>query len=389
MSIATIKMKTPKKFSHPWVFQKMIEKSTGEGKVKNGSVVDLVDPDGTWVARGLYNGHSRISVRILTEDPAEQIDEEFFRSRIERAYALRKHLLKIDQNTTAYRLIHSEADGLSGLIVDRFQDLIVIEYFASGMYRFHKTICEVLKKVTGCKEIYWFAEEHVQKQESIDIRSPEKPRPITITEHGLQFKVAPGSKHKTGFFCDQRDNRLFLSELTRGGSLLDICCNSGGFSVYGKVKGSSKSVTALDLDEEVLEVAKENANLNQCELEFVHADLFPWLREAASKNQKWDVVVLDPAKQTRNREDVDQALKKYCDMNRSALGVVKRGGILATFSCSGLVSEDQFLESVRRGAFQAKREVQIFKVSGAAPDHPHLVNAPESRYLKAVWARVW
>lgn len=389
MTIPTIKMKTPKKFSHPWVFQKMIEKSTGEGKVKNGSVVDLVDPDGTWVARGMYNGHSRIAIRILTEDPTESIDEDFFQSRIERAYALRKHLLKIDQNTTAYRLIHSEADGLSGLVVDRFGDLLVVEYFASGMYRFHRTICDSLKKITGCKDVYWFAEEHVQKQESIDIRSPEKPKPIVIQENGLSFKVAPGSKHKTGFFCDQRDNRLFLSELTRGGSLLDICCNSGGFSIYGKAKGGSKSVTALDLDEEVLEVAKENADLNQCELEFVHADLFPWLREAASKNQKWDVVVLDPAKQTRNREEVEQALKKYCDMNRSALAVVKRGGIFATFSCSGLVSEEQFLESVRRGAFQAKREVQIFKVSGAAPDHPHLVNVPETRYLKAIWARVW
>jgi 23S rRNA (cytosine1962-C5)-methyltransferase len=367
----------------------MVERAQGDLKPKNGSIVDLVDPDGSWVARGLYNGHSRISVRILTEDQSEEINEDFFAGRIERAYALRKHVLKLDAITDAYRLVHSEGDGLSGLVIDKYKDLIVIEYFSSGMYRNHKTICEVLKKLfAGCR-IYWFAEEHVQKQESIDIRSPALPDPVIVTEHGLQFYVAPGSKHKTGFFCDQRDNRKYLAELTRGGSVLDVCCNSGGFGIYAKALGHSKDVTGLDLDEGVIEIAKKNAKLNNAEMKFVHSDLFPWLRDAAANNKKWDVVVLDPAKQTRNKEDVPQALKKYCDMNRSALAVVKPGGIFASFSCTGLVSESEFLESVRRGAYQAKREVQIFKVTGAAPDHPHQVNVPESRYLKAIWARVW
>lgn len=388
-SLPIVRMKTPKKFSHPWVFQKMVERATGDSRPKNGSVVDLVNPDGAWVGRGLYNGHSRIAVRILTENDHEDINEDFFLDRFRRALQLRKDILKLDAVTDAYRIVHSEADGLSGLVIDRFGDLIVIEYFSSGMYRLHKTIEAALRRFFPQAHFYFFAEEHVQKQESIDIRSPAKPEPVIIHEHGLKFQVAPGSKHKTGFFCDQRDNRKLLTELSRGGRVLDICCNSGGFAIYAKALAKASEVVGLDLDEDVIELAKKNAALNQADIRFVHADLFPWTREAAQKKQTWDTVILDPAKQTRSKEDVSTALKKYCDMNRQALSVVKPGGLFVTFSCTGLVSEEEFLESVRRGAFQAQRQVQIFKVTGAASDHPHLVNVPESRYLKAVWARVW
>ncbi len=384
-----VKMKTPKKFSHPWVFQKMVERATGDARPRNGSVVDLVNPDGGWVGRGLYNGHSRIAVRLLTENSYEDINEDFFVDRFRRALQLRREILKLEDVTNAYRLVHSEADGLSGLVIDRFGDLLVIEYFSSGMYRLHKLIESALRKFFPEAKIYFFAEEHVQKQESIDIRSPKIPDPIIIEEHGLKFRVAPGSKHKTGFFCDQRDNRKFLSEMCRGGRVLDVCCNSGGFAVYAKALGGANEVTGLDLDEDVIELADKNGKLNNASIKFVHADLFPWLREAAAKKQAWDTVILDPAKQTRSKEDVQTALKKYCDMNRQAIGVVKPGGLFVTFSCTGLVSEEEFLESIRRGAFQAQRQVQIFKISGAAGDHPHLVNVPESRYLKAVWARVW
>ena len=384
-----VKMKTPKKFSHPWVFQKMVERGQSETRPKNGSVVDLLDTDGSWVGRGLYNGHSRIAVRLLTENNLEDITEDFFVDRFRRALQLRRDVLKLEEVTDAYRLVHSEADGLSGLVIDRFGDMLVIEYFSSGMYRLHKVIESALRHFFPDAKIYFFAQEHVQKQESIDIRSPKIPDPIIVTEHGLKFHVAPGTKHKTGFFCDQRDNRKLLADLNRGGRVLDICCNSGGFAVYGKTLGGGSEVTGLDLDEEVIELAGKNAKLNDAEIKFVHADLFPWLREAATKKQTWDTVILDPSKQTRSREDVHSALKKYCDMNRQAISVVKPGGVFATFSCTGLVSEDEFLESIRRGAFQAGRQVQIFKISGAAGDHPHLVTVPESRYLKAVWARVW
>jgi 23S rRNA (cytosine1962-C5)-methyltransferase len=200
--------------------------------------------------------------------------------------------------------------------------------------------------------------------------------------------VAPGSKHKTGFFLDQRDNRLILSELCGGKRVLDICCNSGGFGVYAKARGGANEVIGLDLDEEAIELAKQNAKLNGASIRYIQADLFSWLRDVIPNGERFDVVVLDPAKLTRDRESVDQALRKYCDMNRLALQVVSPGGILLTCSCTGLVSEADFLESLRRAAWQAGRTIQIFKVSGAGPDHPFLLTVPEGRYLKAVFCRV-
>ncbi|MEI6399779.1 MAG: class I SAM-dependent methyltransferase, partial [Pseudomonadota bacterium] len=259
--LPVVKMKTPKKFSHPWVFQKMVERGQSETRPKNGSVVDLLDTDGSWVGRGLYNGHSRIAVRLLTENNLEDITEDFFVDRFRRALQLRRDVLKLEEVTDAYRLVHSEADGLSGRVIDRFGDMLVIEYFSSGMYRLHKVIESALRHFFPDAKIYFFAQEHVQKQESIDIRSPKIPDPIIVTEHGLKFHVAPGTKHKTGFFCDQRDNRKLLADLNRGGRVLDICCNSGGFAVYGKTLGGGSEVTGLDLDEEVIELAGKNAKL--------------------------------------------------------------------------------------------------------------------------------
>jgi 23S rRNA (cytosine1962-C5)-methyltransferase len=236
---------------------------------------------------------------------------------------------------------------------------------------------------------YYFAEEHVGKQESFDCRSPEPPPPGVVTEHGLKFRVAPGTKHKTGFFVDQRDNRAALSTFCAGKRVLDLCCNTGGFGVYAKAKGGAAEVVGLDLDEQALEMAKQNAKLNGAQIRHVQADLFAWLRDIIpNPEQRFDVVILDPAKLTRDRDDVDQALRKYCDMNRLALQVVKPGGIFLTCSCTGLVSEADFLESVRRAAWQAGRTLQVFKVAGAGPDHPFLLHVPEGRYLKAVFCRV-
>jgi len=213
--------------------------------------------------------------------------------------------------------------------------------------------------------------------------------PGLITEHGLKFRVAPGSKHKTGFFVDQRDNRATLSSFCGGKRVLDICCNTGGFGVYAKAKGGAAEVIGLDLDEQAIEMAKQNAKLNGAQVRYIQADLFAWLRDVIpNPEQRFDVVILDPAKLTRDRESVDQALRKYCDMNRLALQVVKPGGVLLTCSCTGLVSEPDFLESIRRAAWQAGRTVQVFKVAGAGADHPFLLHVPEGRYLKAVFCRV-
>lgn len=385
-TLPQIRLKIERRSAHPWIYQKMVEKPSR--KVSNGSVVDVVDRTGAWVGRGFWNGHSRISLRILTTDPNQAIDAEFFRRRIAQAVSLRRHVLNLDAVTDAYRLVHSEGDQLSGLVVDRFGPVLVIEFFAAGMFRFREAILEALREQLPDSRFYWFAEEHVQKQESFDCREPPRPDPVIIVEHGLRFRVAPGAKHKTGFFLDQRDNRRRLADLCHGRRVLDLCCNTGGFALYAKALGKAEEVIGLDLDEEALELARGNANLNQVRIRFVQSDLFPWLRDAISNGQQFDVVVLDPSKQTRSREEIGQALKRYLDMNRLALQVVAPGGVFLTCSCTGLVREEEFLDVVRRAAWQAGRSVQVFQVSGAAGDHPWLLHVPESRYLKAVWCRV-
>ncbi|CAN5342902.1 class I SAM-dependent rRNA methyltransferase [soil metagenome] len=381
-----VRMKIERRSSHPWVFQKMVERPSM--RLPPGTVVDVEDRTGQWVGRGFYNGHSQIALRVLTSVAEEAIDAKFFEAKLADAIALRRDILKLDAVTNAYRLVHSEADGLSGLVIDRFADLIVIEFFAAGMYRFRTTIQDVLSKhFPGC-HFYWFAEEHVGKQESIDVRSPVPPPPGIIEEHGVKFRVAPGSNHKTGFFVDQRDNRLFLSELAVGKRVLDLCCNSGGFGIYAKTRGASETI-GVDLDETVLEVARQNAKLNNVNVRFIQADLFTWIRDVLPNGERFDVIVLDPAKLTRDRDDILGALKKYTDMNRLAMHAVKPGGILLTCSCTGLVSEPDFLEMLRRASWQAQRSLQIIKVSGAGGDHPFLAHVQEGRYLKAVFCRVF
>jgi 23S rRNA (cytosine1962-C5)-methyltransferase len=385
-SLPHIRLKIVRRSSHPWIFQKMVEKPAVP--IPNGSVVDIVDREGQWAGRGLYNGHSRIALRVLTTDANEAVDSAWFARRLDQAILLRRNWLNLDSVSDAYRLVHSEGDGLSGLIVDRFGSTLVLEFFASGMYRFRDAIQEVLASRFPESRFYWFAEDHVQKQESFDCRSPEPPPPATITEHGLRFRVTPGSKHKTGFFLDQRDNRKTLAGFCRGRKVLDLCCNTGGFAVYAKALGQAEEVVGVDLDEQALTLARQNANLNQARIRFVQADLFPWLRDILPSGQRYDVVVLDPAKQTRDREEIGYALKRYLDMNKLALQAVAPGGIFLTCSCTGLVSESDFLETIRRAAWQANRAVQILNITGAGPDHPYLVHVPEGRYLKAVYCRV-
>ena len=381
-----VRLKIERRSAHPWVFQKMME--WPPTRIPNGGVVDVLDRNGEWVGRGFYNGHSRIGLRILTTVQSQPIDAPFFAGRVKRALALRRDVLKLDAITDAYRVIHSEADDLSGLVVDKFADTIVVEFFSAGMFRQRTAIFAALEGAFPGAQFYHFAEEHVGKQESFDCHSPPPPAPFTITEHGLKFRVAPGSKHKTGFFVDQRDNRLALSRLTGGGRVLDLCCNSGGFSIYSATTGEAREVVGVDLDETVLELARQNAKLNKAEVRFVHADLFAWLRDIRPSGEKFDTIILDPAKLTRDRDDVIGALKKYTDMNKLAMMAVKPGGVLLSCSCTGLVSEPDFLETLRRAAWQAQREIQIFKISGAAPDHPFFGHVPEGRYLKAVFMRV-
>lgn len=375
---------------HPWIFQKLVEKPTQ--RPKPGSLVEVVGPDGVWLGRGFYNGHSRIALRLLERDPDVAVDADWFAAKIAEAVRLRREVLKLDAVSDAWRVVHSEGDGLSGLVVDRYGDLLVVEYFSAGMFRYREWIYDALRaQFPGCR-FHAFADEHVQKQESFDFRGSEPAAPAIITEYGIKFRADPAGAHKTGFFADQRENREWLSHQCAGKRVLDLCCNTGGFGVYAAARGASE-VVGIDIDEAVIEIAKGNVKLNApfasgVRPRFVQADIFPWLRDAANSGERFDVVILDPAKMTRDREQVIPALKKYLDMNKLAMGVVKPGGLLATFSCTGLVSEEQFLDMLRRAAFYAGRTVQVLKVAGAGADHPWLTDVQESRYLKAVFCRV-
>ncbi len=373
--------------SHPWIFGRLIEKPTE--RIAPGSVVDITGPDDRWIARGFYNGHARVGLRVLTTDPQEAIDADFFARRLGRAIHFRREQLRLLDQTTAVRLVHSEGDDLSGLVVDIYDDVIVLQYFAAGMFRQRDVIQSVLKHHFPEARFYWFAESRVQKQESFDVWAVEPPAPVTIMENGLKFHVAIGSMHKTGFFPDQRENRLLLTRHTRGARVLDLCCHTGGFAVYAKALGEAREVIGVDLDPEALQVAAANAALNNADVTFEAADVYAWLRQAAQRKDLFDVVVLDPAKQTRSREGVEDALDQYTAMNRLAMGVVAPGGVLLTCTCSGLITEEQFVTSIRRAAAQVGRTAQIFRISGAGPDHPFLATVPEGRYLNAVWCRIF
>jgi 23S rRNA (cytosine1962-C5)-methyltransferase len=384
-ALPVVRLKNAWKSTHPWIFQKLVDKPAQ--RPKPGSIVDVVGVDGEWIGRGFYNGHSRIALRMLESDPDIAVDPEWFARRIADAVALRRELLRLDEVSDAWRVVHSEGDGLSGLVVDRYADLLVVEFFSAGMFRHREWIYDALRaQFPGCR-FHAFADEHVQKQESFDFRGSEPAAPAIISEHGIRFRADPAGAHKTGFFADQRENREWLSRLCAGKRVLDLCCNTGGFAVYAAVRGAAE-VVGIDIDEAVIDIAKGNARLNDVRPRFVQADIFPWLRDASNRGDAFDVVILDPAKMTRDREQVIPALKKYLDMNKLALGVVKPGGLFATFSCTGLVSEEQFLDMLRRAAFYAGRTVQVLKVSGAGADHPFLAQVQESRYLKAVFCRV-
>ena len=384
-ALPIIQLKSDRTPGHPWVWSAQVIKPAA--RIAPGSVVEVRDAKDRFVGHGFWNGHARIALRLLDSDPEARIDADWIATRIDRAVRLRRELLQLDRVSDAWRVVHSEGDGLSGLIVDRYADVLVIEYFAAGMWRLRETIHAALLAHFPGARLYGFAESHVQKQESFDCRASEAPAPVQVREHGLVFHAAPGAGHKTGFFADQRDNRKRFAELARGRRVLDLCCNAGGFAIHAMAAGARAAV-GVDMDEGILEIARANAAANRLSVDFQQADLFDWLRAAIARGEQYDAVILDPAKLTRDRNKVFDALKKYFAMNRLALDAIPPGGLLLTCSCTGLVGEADFLEMLRRVALNAGREIQILEMRGAGADHPVRSDVPESRYLKAVLCRI-
>lgn len=349
---------------------------------------------------GIYNPKAEVAVRIYAWQ-TELPNDAYWKTLVEQAVALRHETLDLPSTTDAYRVIHGEADGFPGLVVDRYGDCLSAEAFSLGMYQRSGRILEMLESVLGTKHRHVQPSPQFLSQEgaSVDsVSSPEMPSQTTIVENGVKIRIHFGTGHKTGFFCDQRDNRAILAKHASGKSVLDLCCYTGGFSLAAAKAGNATEVTGVDLDEEALVMAKKNAAINQSRIRFVHADAFAYMRDMLRNRKQFDIVVLDPPKLIRSRTELEEGSHKHFDLNRLAIQLVRPGGLLLTCSCAGLLSADAFQQIVqsaaRSGGFDEQgrripgRVVQVFDQRAAAPDHPVALHCPETGYLKAFWARV-
>lgn len=361
-----------------------------EGRIADGDIVAVVDKWDRMFGWGFYNSKSMIRLRMLTHD-IERPPASFLTDRVASAVRLRRQVLDLEKTTDAYRLIHAEGDGLSGLIADRFGEYVVIELFSLAMYNRIEAIEDaIIDAGMSVKNYVIRADEHVMKQEGFSLPkiATAKDRQVVISENGVKFNVQLSRGHKTGFFCDQRENRLALTQFTPGRDVLDMCCYTGGFACYAATLGKAKSVTAVDLDENALAQAQENATLNNADITFHHADAFEFLRSAAKQGKTWPVIVVDPSKFVPRRDLMETGLHKYGDLNRLATSVLAPGGIMLTCSCSGLVDLATFQLTVSKAARSIGKTLQIFRVTEAGPDHPVMSDAPEGAYLKALWCRL-
>ncbi|MCK6474685.1 MAG: class I SAM-dependent rRNA methyltransferase [Planctomycetes bacterium] len=393
--LPTVELRTQRRGLHPWVFRRMLGGPYRE--LEPGALVRAVGRDGRYVGTGFYNGNSEIALRLLTDNPNESIDEAWFEKKIGAALALRRDVLRLEDVTDAYRVAHSEGDGLSGLVVDRFANTLVVELFSAGMHRHLAWVRQALLAHFPDAQIVVRADKRSERHEGIALDggpAPDAEKTLAIRESNVRFHVDLRHGHKTGFFLDQRENRARVAELARGPlgkRVFDGFCYTGGFGICAK-KGGAAYVESVDLDEKAIDGAKRNAKLNGLErdesMQFVHGNVFDVLRAHRSARRSFSLMVLDPAKLAVSRAETEKAMSAYADMQRLGMQCLEPGGVLVACSCTGLVSEEQFLECLRAAASEARAELQIFHVGGAAADHPFVARVPEGRYLKAVFARV-
>ena len=377
---------------HPWVLDSAV--AAVEGTPGAGDVVDLATHDGRFVARGLWNPHSRIRVRLYAFDAATKLDDAFWRARIGAAVALRKDL-GLDDRAGAARLVNSEGDDLSGLIVDRYGDYLAVQVTALAMATRLEVFCDALEAAVAPRGILLRgAERGLAKLEGLAlpdrlIRGAAPTGPIFVHEHGLRFGVDLAEGQKTGYYLDQRDNRQAAARHARGRRVLDMFCYSGGFAVACAVSGGARSVLAVDASGRAVGLARANAELNAATtVTAEESDAFDKLDALAAAGERFGMIVLDPPKFARSRAAADDALRAYPRINRVAVGLLEPGGILVTCSCSGSVTRDDFHRMLAGVAQRAGRPIQILESRGAAPDHPVSASCLEGEYLTCVIARV-
>jgi 23S rRNA (cytosine1962-C5)-methyltransferase len=376
---------------HPWVYAGAV--AAVEGEPGDGDVVDLVSHTGNFVARGLYNGHSKIRVRLYTWDPEQLLDRDFFRDRLAAAVRLRD-LLGLNGPGRASRLVFSEGDGLSGCTVDRYDRWLVLQFTGLGLARRRELLTELLVELTGPEGVYLRTERGIGRLEGLELQDGplwgEMPDgPIRVEEAGVGFRVNLAEGQKTGFYLDQRDNRQAVAPLAAGRRVLDAFCYTGGFGLHA-ARAGAVSVLGIDQSEPALELARANAELNGLAkvLTFERAEVFTHLDALASRCERFGVVVLDPPKFARTRGAVDEALRGYRRLQGMGLRLLEPDGFLVTCCCSGLITMDMLEALLAQLAVEAKREVQVLQRRGAAPDHPVSVSCLESHYLKCIIARV-
>ena len=372
---------------HPTIYKTMLGRVSDDAKA--GDIVSVYDRRGRLFGSGLLNPRARVPLRMYRHGE-EPFAEEDFISLLDRAISLRRDTLALDAVTGAYRVVHSDGDGLSGLVVDKIGPVLSVQVHCLGVYQRLGDWLPYLKDQMEAQEAVVEVDEKIVQMEGIriDLDLSDTARFAKFEEHGIRYEADFRDGHKTGFFCDQRDNRKRFGEFAAGKSVLDVCCYTGGFALNA-VRGGAAEVTAVDLDEKAIAQSKRNANLNQqARVNWTHCDAFSYMRQMQRNGRQWDLVNLDPPKLIFSKDDPSMGMKKYEDLNQLACTLVRPGGILASYSCSGQLSVEDFERMVIRSAHRAGRRLQIFDRTGAGPDHPVMSNCPESRYLKALWSRV-
>ncbi len=376
---------------HPWVFSGAIEHL--EGEPANGDIVEVRSAQGAFLAQAAYSAQSQIMARVWSWQEGQAINADFFRSKISNALAARQSL-NIAQSSNAMRLIHGESDGLPGLIVDQYGKVLVMQLGSPGAERWRDVYADVLQELCGPACIYERSDADSRSLEGLPERCGvlrgSLPDFLAIEEHGLQFKVDVAHGQKTGFYLDQRDNRALIGLLAQNKEVLNCFCYSGGFSLYA-LRGDAVSVLSIDASEEALLLAKRNVeinhHLNSSRAEWQCADVFAALRKLRDQGRSFDLIILDPPKFAPTAAFAEKAARGYKDINLLGFKLLRPGGIMATFSCSGGINDELFQKIVAGAALDAGADVQIVHKLHAAPDHPVLLSFPEGTYLKGLVLR--
>lgn len=377
---------------HPWVFAGAIDRV--EGEPADGAVVDVRSHVGNFIARGLVNSQSKIQVRLYSWDEKVELDREFFKARLQRALRLRHDLLKLNHGSdAAYRIAFSEADTLSGMVVDRYGGWLTVQFTSLAMAARREMFGELLTELLGCKGVYLRTEKGIGKLEGVTLQDGllcgEAPPPeVVVHENGLKFAINLSEGQKTGYYLDQRDNRAAVAKFCGGKRVLDAFSYSGGFGVYAAAAGAAE-VECVDASDPALALVKRNAELNNLsQITAVKSDIFHYLDAQVAAKRQFDVVILDPPKFARDRASIPQAMRGYRQLVQQGLKLLAPDGVLVKCCCSGLITMDMLEEVVAQTALDDKRDLQLLSRTGPAPDHPVSVTCREGAYLKCLVGRV-